>query len=267
MKKILLFLMALMAVLPASSTSYLTFGVNDTLRVPPSSVGYYQIVMVRAHFDYRLDKWDMNLNFPRGMKVLEYSRQNDMLYIPYVDNQGDSTYCSAQLFCDEYYDEMNLNFRDSLSASIIVPGYWDPDEDGVYETYGTVKWEPGDYDEMCKLVFKYEDYFPDTASIVVREYLSSTIDLRGGTSPNTYVNKRIHLYVGYMVGDVNGDEQINIVDYTTLIDYILDAIVLDEYQLKAADVDGNGIVDIADITALSDLLLLMGLNVHEDPTM
>jgi len=40
-----------------------------------------------------------------------------------------------------------------------------------------------------------------------------------------------------------------------LTDYILHDVELDQYQLKAADVDGNGIVNIADATALGDLIL------------
>ena len=51
MKKYLLSLMALMAILPASADRYLTFGVNDTLRINPSYIGGIQGVMVRAHFD------------------------------------------------------------------------------------------------------------------------------------------------------------------------------------------------------------------------
>ena len=58
----------------------------------------------------------------------------------------------------------------------------------------------------------------------------------------------------------------NVADITALTDYILTGVGLDEYQLAAADVDGNGIVDISDITALTDLVILSGYNVFEDPT-
>ncbi len=58
----------------------------------------------------------------------------------------------------------------------------------------------------------------------------------------------------YAVGDVNMDGNVNIADVTALIDYLLngDASVID---LTAADVNEDGNVNIADVTALIDLLL------------
>ena len=255
MKKILLFLLALAAILPASADCYLTFGVNDTIRIRPSDVDGKQFVTVRGHFDGRLDKWDMSLTFPLDITLTDYSMRNDMLSIPYYNYLGVLSYCSAQLLFDDNLDLVNLNHLDSLSASIIVPGYWDPNNDGIYETYGTVKWEAGDYSQICELAFKHDTCFPDTMSVFVREHFSSTMDLRGYTIPNTYISKRIFFYVGYMIGDVDGNEVVNISDMSMLTDYILHDVELDQYQLKAADVDGNGIVNIADATALGDLIL------------
>lgn len=55
-------------------------------------------------------------------------------------------------------------------------------------------------------------------------------------------------------GDVNGDGDVNIVDATTLIDYLLigDASAI---NLDNADVNGDSEVTIADVTALIDTLL------------
>jgi hypothetical protein len=55
-------------------------------------------------------------------------------------------------------------------------------------------------------------------------------------------------------GDVNGDGDVNIVDATTLIDYLLigDASAV---NLDNADVNGDSEVTIADVTALIDTLL------------
>ena len=47
---------------------------------------------------------------------------------------------------------------------------------------------------------------------------------------------------------------INIADATMLSDYLVNQVDLDEFQLKAADVNGDGIVGIADITAINDLI-------------
>ena len=54
-------------------------------------------------------------------------------------------------------------------------------------------------------------------------------------------------------GDVNGDGTVNISDVTALIDYLLTRD--NETMPDAADVDKNGVVSISDVTALVDCLL------------
>lgn len=263
MKKILLSLMALLAILPASADRYLTFGVNDTIRIKPSRVPGLHDEMVRAHFDGRANLWNMTLLLPTGMTLWGAYMRNDMLYIPYINYSGEPDTCSAQL---SHFSDIN-NQKDSLSASIIVPGY-EPNGHGGYDYYGAVKWEAGDYNQMCALFFELDVNFPDTASIYINEHLSSTFDQRGFTIPDTYIsNKRIFVYIGYMRGDVDGNEIINIADVTELTDYILTQQGLDKYQLEAADFNGDGMVDIADVAALSDYINIYDLNSFEDPSM
>ena len=57
-----------------------------------------------------------------------------------------------------------------------------------------------------------------------------------------------------MRGDVNGDGVVNIADVTTLIDYLLGNEV-QNFNSNNADVNGNGLLNIADVTALIDYLL------------
>ena len=54
-----------------------------------------------------------------------------------------------------------------------------------------------------------------------------------------------------MPGDVDGDGVVNIADVTALIDILLSGGTAP----ANADVDGDGIVNIADVTALIDMLL------------
>ena len=56
----------------------------------------------------------------------------------------------------------------------------------------------------------------------------------------------------YEVGDVNTDGSINIADVTALIDYLLGS---GEVDLNCADVNGDSSINIADVTALIDKLL------------
>ena len=60
----------------------------------------------------------------------------------------------------------------------------------------------------------------------------------------------------FLLGDVNNDNEVNIADVTTLIDYLLDNNT--EINLDAADVKEDGVINIADVTALIDLLLNQG---------
>ena len=56
-------------------------------------------------------------------------------------------------------------------------------------------------------------------------------------------------------GDVNGDGNVNVTDVTALVNMILGVVEKDE---TAADVDGNGVVNVSDVTALVNLILGVG---------
>ena len=56
-------------------------------------------------------------------------------------------------------------------------------------------------------------------------------------------------------GDVNGDGEINIADVTTLIDQLLGKDTGSEFYFESADLNYNGHIDIGDVTTLVDLLL------------
>ena len=64
--------------------------------------------------------------------------------------------------------------------------------------------------------------------------------------------------IGYtyerMLGDVNGDGYVNIADVTTLIDHLLGS-VSDNYFEVNADVNEDNSINIADVTTLIDMLL------------
>ena len=68
------------------------------------------------------------------------------------------------------------------------------------------------------------------------------------------VTVKLSLTEGLLVGDVNGDGSVNISDVTTIIDMIL--VGGNEYNL-AADLNGDGSVNISDVTTLIDMILKM----------
>ncbi len=55
-----------------------------------------------------------------------------------------------------------------------------------------------------------------------------------------------------ITGDVNGDGKVNVTDVTTLVNMILGVIPKNE---ERGDVDGNGIVNVSDVTALVNIIL------------
>ena len=57
----------------------------------------------------------------------------------------------------------------------------------------------------------------------------------------------------FLLGDVNNDNEVNIADVTTLIDYLLNNSI--EINMDAANVFEDEEINIADVTALIDLLL------------
>ena len=56
-------------------------------------------------------------------------------------------------------------------------------------------------------------------------------------------------------GDANRDGIVNIADLTAIIDYMLTGNIIDTFDPQAADIDENGAITISDVTGLIDLLL------------
>lgn len=69
-----------------------------------------------------------------------------------------------------------------------------------------------------------------------------------------FIFEKLKLEVA-LPGDVNDDGNVTIADVTALIDYLL-LIDSNNTNMNNADVNGNGTIDIADVTALIDQLLL-----------
>jgi glycosidase len=74
------------------------------------------------------------------------------------------------------------------------------------------------------------------------------------STTNKYTVADITDQYSFLRGDVNGDGEVNIADVTTLIDILLGGNA-DAAMLQRADVNNDGEVHIADVTALIDILL------------
>ena len=62
------------------------------------------------------------------------------------------------------------------------------------------------------------------------------------------------VHISFLLGDVDNDGEVAIADVSALIDYLLSGNVVG-VNLAAADVDGDGEVAIADVSVLIDYLL------------
>ena len=61
--------------------------------------------------------------------------------------------------------------------------------------------------------------------------------------------------LGVKLGDVNKDGNISVADVTALVNIILNRDGIDQYDTSAADVNSDGMVSIADVTALVNIIL------------
>lgn len=57
-----------------------------------------------------------------------------------------------------------------------------------------------------------------------------------------------------LMGDVNGDEVINVTDVTGIIAYILGKPV-EGFRIEAADINGDGLVNVADVMCIIEIIL------------
>lgn len=125
--------------------------------------------------------------------------------------------------------------------------------DGEFESYGAAKWLPGDY-EMWEFNFAIDWDFR-SGYVSLDGTFSSGYDDRGAILQSVKFFSRTFFWVGYLRGDVSGNDRLSIDDVTMLIDYLLGDPSLDEFQVAATDVNGDGVTTISDTTALIDMLL------------
>lgn len=245
-----LFFMALSMFLCAHADNYLTIGQNDLFRINPSFVGSAYSIPVRAHFDGRLDQWDLTVHQSPELEIISMTKGPGMT-IAYRGMHGDTTLIAP--FNVEYYCDTTR----TIVSHILEYGYWNFNHDNYYEPYGTVKWEAGDYDCMFKIHVLIDPYFT-IGHVTISGYVKSGQDDRGGTianNPEAFYHY-ITVYLGYKKGDVNGDEHINLTDITILTNYVLNGTGLsNQYELDAADVNGDGLINPTDITVLTNMVV------------
>ncbi len=238
----------MMTFLCGYADGFFTMGVNDTLLVYPNLMANNITFPVSASFSGYSDEWGMIISCPSGMAARVFTTGDDMS-IPYLDSNGAQQILVAPLSVDWNYTE--------VSSKILDFGYWDFDNDGDMEPYGTIKWDAGDYDDMYDITFQFEPTFTG-GSLTLIGSIKSTPDYRQNVIfPNpTAFSKTVTVVVGYRPGDVNGDHVIDTSDVTMVISYATgNTSGWDQYMFAAGDINGDGVIDINDVTALIAMVL------------
>lgn len=243
--KSLAVLICLLNAIASWAFSSFSLSVNDTIWVNPNKMANGKTIHAHAQFDARVDSWDLTFTYPTGMTVTSVLETSDMR-IPYVNCDGDTAILMVGLFT-------NAPLYTLVSASISEPGYWI--KNGMLESYGTVKWEPGYYDRMFDLKFYIASGFTG-GNVFMSGHIRCSHDDRGNESDPLAYSKNIPVVIGQKRGDVNGDDFVTVDDMTALINYLLEPnSELDQYELAAADFNCDGYVTIDDVAAIINYLL------------
>jgi hypothetical protein len=235
-----------MAMLMAASTaraeyefpSYFTMGENDTLRIAAGNDTV--TVPVRAHFDKRVQRWNLTLTWPEGLQGVTATEGPGMRAIPYRDSQGEEHTCNAMVTASQ-----DLT---TVSSIITQTAYWPNPYGGSSLIEGKAMWEAGDYEEMFYLTFKVEQGF-NGGTLSFDGMLVGNGSFGGVGQVMFYCP--VTVVVTRAPGDVNGDGEVGISDVTALINNLLAGTA----SVATDDVDGDGSVNISDVTALINLLL------------
>jgi hypothetical protein len=247
MKKSLLFaVIALLATVSMNGKNTITMGA-DSIRIKPACLDGYSPHTVTMYNEAFVDSWQMAVTYPQGLmvKLVSGTVPLDGMSIPYYNRYGEAKVYEAPLNVSAAYA--------NIASEITENGYWDYKGNGEWDSYGTIKWAPG-----AHAMFEYNLFLdPSFRSgyIIFDGRMTSGSDARGPILSDVRFYTRTYVWVGYMKGDVSGNDKLTIEDVTELIDYLLGGNELDEFELKAADVDDSGKVTIADVTALIDILL------------
>ena len=140
---------------------------------------------------------------------------------------------------------------ETIASTITAQSYIDPYGSGSYLPYGFASWDIGDY-EMFNITFSVEGSFRQGVL-----QLDGSLSIKtpyGGYGNSRFFYTEVTVIVEYEPGDVNGDGVVNITDVTQLIS----AALTDDYSvidIDNADLNGDGEVNITDVTLLINLIM------------
>ena len=172
MKKFLFTLAAMLMSVSAFANCYLY--VDPDVNLEDLKGKGEQVISLQAHFDVYCSAWQLRFDIPQGVTIT-YAEPGTDMKVPYKNAKGRDATVDVSLSANETFTE--------FLAAIMVGGYWqDPngEDPTAWVTYGVVKWEPGDYENMVDLYVEVDDSY-DGGDLVVWTTPSSGTDTRGAT--------------------------------------------------------------------------------------
>lgn len=244
MKKILVIAMFMMAMSVNASNGFF-ISTNDTVRIHPSKLDGYHKLTFNMALDGYCDCWLLQMGYPAGItpKLVAGITALEGMTVSYIWRDGSEVEQECPLQVSAAYA--------TIASSTTGDGYWDNDGDGWFDTYGSVKWEPG-MRQMFDMNFYVDPSFR-TGNLTINGHITSGNDRRGPVLSDYYFVNTTFLWVGYRPGDVTGDNLLTVGDATLIISYLLLDEELrgdywnNEFSAAAADYDRDGNVTMGDV--------------------
>ena len=233
---------------PVNEPTEALFYINDQ-ELTADDLGTQIIIPVSAHFGNYISAWDVQFIFPEGLTPVYATRGNDMTMHFYDYDGEETTQAAGWVFNDAYTHFISVSTSAGYQAS--------ENEDDPYDTYGTVKWDAGDYDEMFLIYCEVSPYFTG-GNIEVITNASSGYDTRNDSMNFESIYNESHTGEGYLTlpGDINLDGMISIADVTAYAYYLADPSASEAYGgIGDGDMNRDGACNILDIDALCDYLI------------
>ena len=175
------FLFTLAALLMAGSLYADNYLYIEDFEVAQADMGGYIEVPVMAHFDQYVSAWQVNITLPDGLTFDGNAEAGEDMTISYINDKGKNK---------TYTLSLSQTVGETTAAFIAASqqeGYYEVD--GAWVSYGAIKWEPGDYEEMFILYIVPAANF-NGGEIVVHTEPASGADPRGEVCPkNTEFDK------------------------------------------------------------------------------
>ena len=193
--------------------------------------------------------WD-DLKTTSGGDVFAYSSPNNDYYIIEWSDMRTFNSNSIESFQLILYNtsdqtptgdgEMLMQYKEfnNTSTGSYPVGNWDAVIHGAYCSVGLEN-----HDGTIGIEYTFNNQYP-TAARTLNDYSALFITTRTPIIESEYV-----------LGDINMDELVNILDIVLVVQHILEEIIIDPSNLYLADMNEDGLVNILDIVAIVSIIL------------